>query len=88
METAVSINQLRITSRDGSPSNEYRILDGRIEFRALDPEGNPYPFSRGLWKTLDTSELQLHFALNTVVAQWLTERLHTVLYRSPTASRA
>lgn len=88
METAVSVNQLRITSSDGSPSNEYRISDGQIEFRSLDAQGKPFPYSQGKWKLLDTADLQLHFALNTIVAQWLTERLHTVLYRSPSPGRA
>lgn len=88
MDTAGSINHLRIPSQNGSPSNEYRISDGQIEFRALDAEGKPFPYSQGKWKILDASELQLHFALNTIVAQWLTERLHTVLYRSPVAARA
>jgi hypothetical protein len=88
METAVSINQLRITSNDGSPSNEYRISDGRIEFRALDSEGNPFTYSQGKWRLLDPADLQLHFALNTVVAQWLTERLPTMMFRSSPPARA
>lgn len=88
METAVSINQLRITSNDGSPSNEYRISNGRIEFRALDSEGKPFSYSQGKWQMLDTADLQLHFALNTVVAQWLTERLPTMMFRSTTPARA
>lgn len=76
----LSADLLRIPSENGSPVNEYRISNGQIEFRSLDVQGKPFMHSEGKWKVLDGPDLQLHFSLNTVVAQWLLGRLHTVLY--------
>lgn len=76
----LSADLLRIPSENGSPVNEYRIHNGQIEFRSLDVQGRPFMHSEGKWKALDRPDLQLHFSLNTVVAQWLLGRLHTVLY--------
>jgi hypothetical protein len=73
----ISSELLRIPSENGSPVNEYRIHDGQIEFRSLDCDGKPF-LPGALWRTLDVSELQLHFALDTVVAQWLMQRLHGI----------
>jgi hypothetical protein len=67
---------LRIPSKNGSPINEYRIQNGQIEFRSLDSSGQPFSVTQGKWRTLDIGEIQLHFALDTVVAQWLLQRLH------------
>ena len=76
----LSADLLRIPSENGSPVNEYRIHNGQIEFRSLDVQGKPFMHSEGKWKALDGPDLQLHFSLNTIVAQWLLGRLHTVLY--------
>lgn len=75
MLSQISSELLRIPSENGSPINEYRIYKGQIEFRSLDPNGNPFA-GNGNWRILDISELQLHFALDTLVAQWLLQRLH------------
>ena len=72
----ISSELLRIPSENGSPINEYRIQNGQIEFRSLDATGKPFSITKGKWRVLDISELQLHFALDTVVAQWLMQRLH------------
>ena len=72
----ISSELLRIPSENGSPINEYRIQNGQIEFRSLDETGKPFSITKGSWRVLDISELQLHFALDTVVAQWLMQRLH------------
>lgn len=72
----ISSELLRIPSENGSPINEYRIQNGQIEFRSLDETGKPFSVTQGKWRVLDVSELQLHFALDTVVAQWLMQRLH------------
>jgi hypothetical protein len=72
----ISSELLRIPSENGSPINEYRISKGQIEFRSLDPNGKPFIAGNGNWRILDISELQLHFALDTLVAQWLMRRLH------------
>lgn len=72
----ISSELLRLPSENGSPINEYRIQNGQIEFRSLDSTGKPFSITKGSWRVLDISELQLHFALDTVVAQWLMQRLH------------
>lgn len=75
MFTPNATNLLKIPSENGSPINEYRIHGGHIQFRSLDSRGQPFPQTAGKWTVLDPSDLQLHFALNTAVAQWLMERL-------------
>jgi hypothetical protein len=81
----ISNDLLKIPSENGSPTNEYRISNGQIEFRSLDSHGQPFSHSAGLWRILDASDVQLHFALNTAVAHWLIERLEA---RSPKKARA
>ncbi|HLJ25451.1 MAG TPA: hypothetical protein VKY85_01955 [Candidatus Angelobacter sp.] len=75
MHAHISTDLLKIPSTNGSPINEYRINRGQIEFRSLDSEGKAFAYTAGDWRTLDAGDLQLHFALNTTMAQWLTERL-------------
>lgn len=75
MPPNLSGNLLKIPSQNGSPVNEYRIHSGQIEFRSLDNRGQPFPYSAGIWRVLNANDLELHFVLNTVVAQWLTGRL-------------
>jgi hypothetical protein len=59
--------RLRIEStRRGSVINEYRITDGEIELRTLQPE---FPHRRE-WRQMSDDELQLHETLNTAVAHW------------------
>lgn len=70
-----STDLLKIPSENGSPINEYRISGRRIEFRSLDSQGRPFSHTAGRWRSLDPSDLELHFALNTAVAQWLIDRL-------------
>ena len=48
----------------GDESNEYRVRQGCVEFRA----------NHGAWCALDEPDLRLHFVLNTEVAQWLHKR--------------
>ena len=76
----LSTDLLRIPSENGSPINEYRIHSGQIEFRALDQLGHAFLHNEGKWKILEGTDLQLHFSLNTIVAQWLLGRLHAILY--------
>jgi hypothetical protein len=48
-------------------SNDYRLREGIVvEFRT----------SEGPWRTLDESDLAIHFCFNTEVAQWL--RRHSI----------
>lgn len=75
MSQQASNNLLRIPSEHGSPVNEYRINDGQIEFRSLNSQNKPFSSQKEGWRSLDVADIQLHFALKTVVAQWLIERL-------------
>ena len=84
----LSTDLLRIPSENGSPINEYRIHNSQIEFRALVQRGHPFLHNEGSWKILDGTDLQLHFSLNTVVAQWLLGRLHAILYPPKQSSKA
>jgi hypothetical protein len=59
----------------GFPINDYRINQGHLELRMLDPCGRSYPDSRSSWKQLNASDIAFHFALQTVVAQWFQDKL-------------
>jgi hypothetical protein len=69
--------RLRIESVNGSPINDYRIKDGCVELRLLDPAGRAYPGFDSRWRMLDANDVELHRALGTVVSAWLDERLGT-----------
>jgi len=75
MPNQIAQDLLRIPSRNGSPVNEYRIHQGQIEFRSLDAQNKPVLHWKEGWRSLGVSDIQLHFALKTVVAEWLIERL-------------
>lgn len=51
---------------DGGVSNDYRLRDDRVEFRT----------NQGKWRTLDESDLLIHFRFDTEVARWL--RRHAI----------
>jgi hypothetical protein len=71
------LRNLRISSRDGAPSNEYRIQENSVEFRTVDASGKPFSTSMGGWRPLDDDEIELHFALHTPVAEWLDKNLYS-----------
>ena len=48
----------------GGDSNEYRVRQGCVEFRA----------SEEAWRVLNESDVRLHFVLHTEVATWLQTR--------------
>jgi hypothetical protein len=66
--------RLRLESGDGSPTNEYRVEDGNVEVRTLDPEGVSVRRT-SVWLRLTPGQLSNHVERNTVVAQWLERRL-------------
>ena len=66
---------LRIESISGSPINDYRITEGRVEVRSLAPSGSAYPGENSAWRVLDERDIQLHRALRTVVSEWLRVRM-------------
>jgi hypothetical protein len=61
--------RLRIDSCDGSPVVEYRIENGCVERRVLQPG------TATEWRLLTAEQLSSHVEGNTVVARWLTRRL-------------
>lgn len=70
----MQVSNLRVEIA-GFPINDYRVLGADLEFRTLDPVGHSYPDQRSTWRQLSTDEIALHFRLNTVVGQWLTDKL-------------
>ncbi len=69
-------DKLQIPAIHGCPVNEYRIRDGAVEFRSV---GTQIKSNEG-WRQLTPGEIQLHFALDTIVAKWLVKRLGGVPY--------
>jgi hypothetical protein len=70
--------RLRLESGNGSPAKEYRIEDGNVEVRMLDPEdrSDRSDLCAGtIWSRLTPEQLSIHVECNTVVAQWLERRL-------------
>ena len=67
--------RLLLESGDGSPAKEYRIEDGNVEVRTLDPEGGSVRSTGSAWWRLTPEQLRIHVERNTVVAQWLERRL-------------
>jgi hypothetical protein len=70
--------RLRLESGDGSPAKEYRIEDGNVEVRMLDPEDGsdrPDRCTGSIWSRLTPEQLSIHVERNTVVAKWLERRL-------------
>jgi hypothetical protein len=67
--------RLRLESGDGSPAKEYRIEDGNVEVRTLDPGGGSVRRTGSVWSRLTSEQLSNHVEHNTVVAQWLERRL-------------
>lgn len=67
--------RLRLESVDDSPSKEYRIEDGSVEVRMLDPEDVSVQRAGSVWRRLTPEQLSIQVERNTVVAQWLERRL-------------
>ena len=64
--------RLRVESGERS-AREYRIVDGRVEVRTLDPERET-----GIecnWRQVTSDQLSAHVERNSVVAQWLERRM-------------
>ena len=67
--------RLILESGDGSPVREYRVEDGNVEVRTLDPEGGSVRGAGSVWSRLSPEELRIQVERNTVVALWLERRL-------------
>ena len=62
---------LRLEAADGSGGEEYRIREGEIEVRSVQPSA-AYDDD---WQPLSSDELAEHVQRNSVVAQWLKHRI-------------
>jgi hypothetical protein len=67
--------RLRLESVDGSPAKEYRIEDGNVDVRTVEPNEGSDRRSGDVWSRLTPEQLSMHVERNTVVAQWLERRL-------------
>ena len=56
----MQVTNLRVEVSD-LPITEYRVSDGNLEFRLLDPSGRLYPDWRSDWRRLTPSDVALHF---------------------------
>src|SRR6266478_568787 len=52
--------RLRLESGDGSAAKEYRIEDGNVEGRTLDPEGGSPRHTGSVWWRLTPEQLSIH----------------------------
>ena len=71
------LRSLRIASKDGAPGNEYRIRGKKVEFRAVKADGKSFNHRNGKWRILKSDEIQLHFSLQTLVAEWLDKTIYS-----------
>jgi hypothetical protein len=71
---SVGSMRLRLEAEDGSAAREYRIDDGNVEVRNLQPPGGD-DSAENSWQRLTPAQLSMQVERNTVVAQWLERRL-------------
>lgn len=69
------IKRLRVESNDGSPAKEYRVIDDRIEVRSLPAPHTHDGSDQASWWRLTPDQISIHVERNTVLAQWLEQRL-------------
>jgi len=76
-------NKLRLEPGKGSKVEDYRIENGEVEMRSIDPERDPDRDDEAhrRWQRLTKEQLIDHVMSNTVVAQWLQRRMgvHSLL---------
>jgi hypothetical protein len=63
---------LLLENVDGSPTEEYRVVDGEIQVRGFSPNGLE---DNSKWRTLSPEELTAHVEKSTIVSHWLRQRL-------------
>jgi hypothetical protein len=63
-------DELFVPPTEHDPANHYRIQNGCVQFRISRPSG-------GSWRTLSYDDVVQHIVLQTLVAEWLMERLQT-----------
>ncbi len=69
-----NLYQLRIESSDGRIINDYRLYEGKLQFRPVYTDGGLLPGDGSAWRDLASDDIAKHAALQTVVAQWLAIR--------------
>jgi len=67
-------SQLRIESHDEKIVNDYRLFEGKLQFRPVRADGSLLPGEAGAWRDLASDDIAKHSALQTVVAEWLAIR--------------
>lgn len=79
---ALTTMTLRLEAADGSGVEEYRVHDGEIEVRQARCESRKTgrgslesAYREDEWRRLSASEIASHVDQNTVVAQWLRQRI-------------
>jgi hypothetical protein len=70
--------RLTVEFDGGSRVDQYRIRQRRVEFRPRS-RGDSRPNDG--WRRLTSGDILMHFALHTVVGEWLSVRLHQSVLR-------
>ena len=70
--------RLTVEFGDGSRVEQYRIRGRQVEFRPRS-RGDSRPNDG--WRRLTSRDILMHFALHTVVGEWLSMRLHQSVLR-------
>ena len=69
LEGAVQLSDdLIVCNASGLPVNQYRVRDGKLDFRVFRDN------EIGAWRTLTTEDVLMHLVLKTQVATWLYAR--------------
>ena len=55
---------------------EYRIRGRQVEFRARRPDDSALLYWDSAWRRLRAGDISMHFALHTVVGEWLKLQSH------------
>jgi len=66
---ASSVTHLRLEPLDGSAPVEYKIEDGSVAVRTMEPAAGDS------WHRLSATDLRTHIERRTVVAEWLERRI-------------
>ena len=70
----LSFNRLHLDAGDGSPVTDYRIENGRVEFRVLE-NSRPADLAFEKWDQLTPQQLTSLVTANPVLARWLSRRM-------------
>jgi hypothetical protein len=68
-------DKLLIPATENHPANHYRIQTGSVQFSISRSAGQS-------WRTLSHDDVLQHIVLQTILAEWLMERIQTRLTAS------